>query len=200
MKQMLGIVLFMFILSGCNWMYSTGNSSNANDFDLSSAGLTVPDFEFTNQLGERFGSPQLDGQYWLATMAFTNCPSVCPTMIPNMKNLQDEMIAKGIEMKFVMFTVDPETDTPDHLKTYSENVGADHSYWHFLTGYEFEEIQELSLEAFKSPVEQVEESNDIMHSTRFFLVNPEGLVIRAYDGLESNQKEIIRDLLEAVKG
>ena len=177
MKQffMLGMLL---MLSGCGWLYSIGDSAISSNFDISEAGMIVPEFEFINQYGVVYGSKDLNGQYWLADMVFMNCPTVCPIMTPNMKRLQDRMIDKDIDMKFITFTVDPERDTYEFLYKYSQNIGAVDRHWYFLTGYDFERIRDFSIEAFKSPVEKSKDGTDILHSTRFFLVNPEGKVIR----------------------
>ncbi|MED1600997.1 SCO family protein [Alkalihalophilus pseudofirmus] len=195
MKKWIVVLISMFFLSGCGWIYGMGGNS---EFDISGGNLEMPEFEFTNQDGEPFGKSNLEGDYWLATMIFTQCPSVCPTMTPNMQRLQDAMIAEGKEMKFISFTVDPKQDTPEVLHKYGTNVGADFNYWNFLTGYSQEEIGDLSKEAFAAIVQDVEDSDEIMHSTSFYLVDPEGNVIRKYDGLQSDQTEIVKDLKATV--
>jgi protein SCO1/2 len=55
------------------------------------------------------------------------------------------------------------------------------------------------MDAFKSPVQYDEAADDFLHSTSFFLVDPEGQVIRKYDGLQSNQEPFIKDLKETVE-
>ncbi|WP_100373540.1 SCO family protein [Bacillus sp. FJAT-45037] len=196
MKKWIVLLVSMFVLSGCGWLYGVGESS---DYDISAADLFVPDFEFVNQDSQAFGSDELEGSYWLANMIFTQCPSVCPTMTPNMRSLHNAMIEEGDEMKFISFTVDPKQDTPEVLHSYGSNVGADFNYWHFLTGYEQEEMIEFAKEAFATTVLPVEEEDDIMHSTRFYLVDPEGQVVRQYDGLKSDQTDILADLKSAVQ-
>ncbi|WP_100404894.1 SCO family protein [Bacillus solitudinis] len=193
------ITLFtVVLLAGCGWIYEAGNSKS-EAFDISKADMVVPEFQFINQDNEPFGTAQLAGEYWLATMIFTNCPSVCPTMIPNMRNLQHSMIEEDVDLQFVTFTIDPERDTPDLLKAYGTNIGADFDSWNFLTGYTSDEIATFAMDAFKSPVQYVEEDDDFLHSTSFFLVNPEGKVIRKYDGLKSNQEEFIKDLKQTIQ-
>jgi protein SCO1 len=195
MKKWIVAVMSMILLSGCGWLYDMGGSS---EYDISEANLEVPPFEFTNQKNEPFGKEDLEGDYWLANMIFTQCPSVCPTMTPNMQRLQDAMLEEGVEMKFISFTVDPEQDTPEVLHQYGTNVGANFNYWNFLTGYHQDEIAELAKEAFATIVADIENSDDITHSTRFYLVDPDGTVIRQYDGLQSDQSDIIDDLKSTV--
>ncbi|WP_227936793.1 SCO family protein [Alkalihalobacillus deserti] len=179
-------------------MYQVG-SGGSSEYDISKAEMKTMNFEFINQNGTAYGTEQLQGQYWLANLIFTHCPSVCPTMTPNMQRLQAAMKEEGIEMSFISFTVDPERDTPEALYSYGNNVGADLTSWQFLSGYTIEQITEFAAESFKTPVQHIDDSDDIVHSTSFFLVDPNGNVIRKYDGLQSNQKPIIDDLLKTVK-
>ncbi|MFB4162781.1 SCO family protein [Alteribacillus sp. JSM 102045] len=196
MKQylfLLTVVLFTLFLSGCSWLYESGKSAE-NGSDLSELNLNIMPFEFTNQDEETVTNEDLEGKYWIADMIFTRCPSVCGLMTPNMLNLQEELEQAGLDVQIVSFSVDPEFDNPDRLKNYGENYGVDFSNWHFLTNYSDEEIKELANESFQSTVEKDPEQDDIIHSTKFFLVDPEGNIIRSYDGLENDVDPIVEDL------
>ncbi len=195
----MGVLLLLFLLSGCGWIYQIGGSGSSSNFDIAKAGLSIPAFEYTNQDGEAFGMKQLEGKYWLTDMIFTSCPTVCPTMTPNMQRLQDAMKEEGIDLTFISFTVDPEFDTPEQLKVYADYMDIDVQSWKFLTGYTVEEIAQFAEEGFGTVVQALEDSDDIMHSTSFFLVDPEGKVIRKYDGMKSDQSEIIADLIKTVR-
>lgn len=186
------------VLSGCSWLYQSESSSSETGTDLSEAELKMQSFEFINQDGETITNKDLEGTYWIADMVFTRCPTVCNLMTPNMLNLQGKAEKAGLDIQFVSFTVDPTFDDPEQLKKYGENYGADFSNWHFLTGYTDEEIQQLSQETFKSAVKNDPESNDIVHTTGFFLVDPNGNVIKMYDGLENDTDPIIEDVKQLI--
>ncbi|WP_332634542.1 SCO family protein [Halalkalibacter flavus] len=195
--KLVSVIVLAFFLSGCGWVYQVGSGSSS-EYDFSEAQAEVVPFEFTNQNGENYGSEQLEGKYWLANMIFTYCPTVCPTMTPNMQRLQATMQEEGVEMSFISFTVDPERDTAEQLLSYGTNVGADLNSWQFLTGYTQDEIAAFARDSFKSVVQETD-GDDIVHSTSFFLVDPNGQVIRRYDGLQTNQDSIVEDLLETVQ-
>ncbi|MCL7748183.1 SCO family protein [Halalkalibacter alkaliphilus] len=195
--KLVSVIVLAFFLSGCGWVYQVGSGSSS-EYDFSEAQAEVIPFEFTNQNGETYGTEQLEGKYWLANMIFTYCPTVCPTMTPNMQRLQATMQEEGVEMSFISFTVDPERDTAEQLLSYGTNVGADLNSWQFLTGYTQDEIAAFAKDSFKSVVQETD-GDDIVHSTRFFLVDPNGQVIRRYDGLQTNQDSIVEDLLETVQ-
>lgn len=84
-----------------------------------------------DQDGAPFSSQSLAGKPYIACFMFTSCNSVCPRMNSEMVKLQKELPAN---FQMVSFTVDPEVDTPAKLKAYGQNLGADNSRWHFLTG------------------------------------------------------------------
>src|SRR5699024_4569196 len=95
----------------------------------------ISDFEFTTQDNETFGLDDLKGKYWVADFVFTNCTTVCLPMTTNMSYLQDQINEEGLEdIELVSFSVDPDYDTPEVLKEYSEDYEADLSNWTFLTG------------------------------------------------------------------
>ncbi|WP_164219027.1 SCO family protein [Virgibacillus sp. YIM 98842] len=156
----------------------------------------VQNFEFTTQDNETLSLNDLKGEWWIADFIFTNCTTVCLPMTSNMADLQNKMKEEDLDAHLVSFSVDPEYDSPEVLKEYAETYQADLSNWSFLTGYDFDTIKEFSTESFKSVVEAPPEGDDqVMHGTSFFLVNPEGEIIKRYSGTEAEEMDkIIQDL------
>lgn len=156
----------------------------------------VNSFTYINQEGTPFGTSQLEDKWWIAYFVYTDCKLVCPTTTPNMVEVQHQLKYYNIPAYIVGFTVNPEVDTPEVLKQYAKDFGIDLENWIFLTGYEPEEIQELSRQTFQTVLEfGGPEEHSIAHSTAFFLVNSKGEVIKRYDGMSrSVAKEITDDL------
>jgi protein SCO1 len=46
---------------------------------------SIPDFNFTNQLGNKVGWKDMEGKTVVADFFFTHCPTICPRMTINMK-------------------------------------------------------------------------------------------------------------------
>jgi protein SCO1/2 len=99
--------------------------------------------------GADFSYPDLDGQ--TVTLKNTNgsvrllyffysyCPDVCPPTTFLMSQVQDELKKDGTfgdKVKFLSVTIDPSRDTPDRLKEWSAQFGADPNGWKFLRGDE----------------------------------------------------------------
>jgi|SRR5690625_2362600 len=181
----IGIIAFILFLSGCNKLPIETNMSE-----------NVAEFSFTTQDNQTLSLADLSGEWWIADFIFTNCETVCLPMTSNMAALQKELESEDIQIQFVSFSVDPDYDTPEVLTEYGEQYDADFSNWSFLTGYDFQEVKELSIKSFRAPLQAPDYGSDqVMHDTRFFLVNPEGKIIKGYDGVQAkSMSEIIDDL------
>lgn len=176
------LVGFILLLAAC------GGGSNIE----TNMSEKVPEFDFTTQDNETLSSEDLKGKWWVADFIFTNCTTICLPMTHNMAKLQTKLKEENLDAELVSFSVDPDYDTPEVLKEYAESYQADLSNWHFLTGYDFKTIQELSVKTFRSILQEPEPGDDqVTHGTKFFLINPEGEVIKFYDGVDSENIDLI---------
>lgn len=157
----------------------------------------VADFEFINQNNELVRLDDLKGQWWIADFIFTNCTTVCLPMTSNMSQLQDLIAEENLQVQLISFSVDPDYDTPDVLKEYGEAYEADFTNWSFLTGYDFKTIKELSIKSFRALLKEPEPGSDqVTHDTRFFLVDPNGKIVKSYSGVQNeNIHLILEDLI-----
>jgi len=159
----------------------------------------VSHFEFTTQDEHTLSLADLEGQWWIADFVYTNCTRVCPRMTANMANVQSALTNLDLEIQIVSFSIDPDYDTPEVLKEYAGSYDVDLSTWSFLTGYDFETIKSLSIDSFKTTIQEPSPGNqEIAHGTSFFLINPEGKVIKRYDGLGTEEMELIIEDLQKV--
>jgi len=146
--------------------------------------IAVQDFSVTNQNNEKVSLNDLKGKPWLAMFIFTNCNTICPPMTYNMTEVQKELKDKGLEdYQIVAFSVDPEVDKPEvltnYLKTYSV---PDASKWQLLTGYEQKYIEQFARKSFNSLVKNDPNSDQVVHMSRYYLVDADGIVVKDYDG------------------
>jgi len=167
------LVLCLAFLSGC------GNKiENPLNWDLEK-------FTYTNQEGKSFGTEDLKGKVWVSNMIFTSCETVCPPMTANMAKLQTKAAEKNLDVDFVSFSIDPEVDSPEALKTYSEKFNADLSSWHFLTGYSQADIESFASENFKTIVKKPENNSQVIHGTKFYLIDQKGKIVKEYSGVSN---------------
>jgi cytochrome oxidase Cu insertion factor (SCO1/SenC/PrrC family) len=75
-------------------------------------------FALTDQNGTRRTDADFRGKLVLVYFGFTYCPDVCPTDLLQMALAVDQLGQAGEMVQLVFITVDPERDTPEHLKQY----------------------------------------------------------------------------------
>lgn len=180
-----GVFMLALVLSACSGGFKADHH------------YSIEPFEFTNQHEEPVSLDDLKGEVWLAQFIFTNCTSVCPPMMANMVEIQTKLEDKGIEdYKIVSFSVDPDFDTPEKLGEYLETFDApDPSKWELLTGYEMQDISDLAVKSFKMPVIDDPNSDQVIHGSRFGLVDKEGKVVKTYAGeRDVPMDDIVKDV------
>lgn len=150
----------------------------------------VPNFQFTAQDGSTVTNADLKGKVWVANFIFTRCLGPCPIMTSRMAELNQRLGAKTGDVNLVSFTVDPEHDTPEVLKTYGEKAGARPEKWKFVTGPK-DKIEDTVVKGFLQPLSKDKEGMP-MHSTRFVLVDKDGWIRGFQDG---NDPEVVQKLL-----
>jgi protein SCO1/2 len=84
------------------------------------AGIGGP-FELTTHEGKRLSSTELAGTPFAVFFGFTHCPDVCPTTMLDLSNIIKQLGPDADRMRYFFITVDPERDTPEHLKLYLSN-------------------------------------------------------------------------------
>lgn len=156
----------------------------------------IKNFTFTNQDNKQVGLKDLKGKVWVSDFVYTSCPDVCPPMTANMVKLQKKVKDENIKnIQFVSFSVDPAVDSPEKLRAYAKQYGADIKNWTFLTGYSQSDIENFALKNYKAFVKKPEKGDEVIHGTDFYLVGPDGKIKKYYDGLKDIPfDEIISDI------
>ena len=186
--------LVIIVISLSTLLASCGNKSIEDNMSQN-----VASFEYITQDNETFGLEDLKGEWWLANFMYTNCTIVCPRTTPNMAKVQKEIKQSGLDAQFVSFSVDPDYDTPEMLKKHTEEYSVDLDNWYFLTGYDFDDIKELSNNSFQTVLEGGgPDEHEFAHSTLFFLVNPNGEIIKRYDGMSLEEMDVIIEDMKKV--
>ena len=153
----------------------------------------LPDFSLTDQRGAPFALSDLQDKVWVADFIFTSCGTICPPMTVEMATLQDEFEAEDVH--FVSFSVDPERDTPEVLFRYADYYGADGSRWSFLTGQK-DTIYQLAHEGFNLAAGH--RGSEILHSTRFVLVDQNQQVRGYYDSRSKAHLQQLRQDMQTL--
>jgi protein SCO1/2 len=83
------------------------------------------ELSLTDPEGRRRSLAEFRGKAVVVFFGFTQCPDVCPTTLVELAAARKALGADGQRVQGVFVTLDPERDTPELLKAYVDNFGAD---------------------------------------------------------------------------
>ena len=110
-------------------------------------------------------------------------------MFADMRNIEKQMPQKDLgKVKFIMVSIDPETDTPQRLKDFSIENQMINDHWMFLRGTpedtrEFATVLAVSYKQI-SPI-------DFSHSNIISVFDKEGVMVHQQEGLGVDNIETI---------
>lgn len=160
--------------------------------DTLPAMYAVPDFNFTAQDGAAFGKAQLDGKIWIADVFFTSCAGPCPVMTNNLSEIA-KLYEPAAGVRFVSFTVDPGTDTPEVLSAYAQRYSADPAEWKFLTG-DSAKLQDFASKGLKLG----SGDSPLIHSEYFVLVDRKGMVRGYFTGTDPGEMTELKAAIDVL--
>jgi protein SCO1/2 len=114
----------------------------------------------------------------------------------NLKSVYDQLKDEP-DFLLLSHTCDPETDSVQQLKKYTDSLGIDTRKWIFLTGrkdslYNMARLS-YTIDDPANNVKSVED--DFLHTQFWALVDRNGDVIRIYDGLEDREVQgLVKDV------
>ncbi len=165
----------------------------------------VPPFEFENQYGLLIGNSDYKNKVYVIEFFFTSCPTICPRMNENMVKIQNEFYGNP-SFGILSISIDPERDSPEVLKAYADEKGANLKNWNFLTG-DKEEIYSFSNDGFKLYAgENKDVEGGFEHSGLFALIDKDGFIrsrtvmngeienpIKFYNGLDEKEIQWLKE-------
>lgn len=167
-------------------------------------GEVVPNFALVNQDDKKISLAKYKGRALVLTFIYTRCPlaDYCPLMSERFAALRGEMVedpALKSRAHLLSVSIDPLHDTPKVLRSYggayTEKYGDEtYEHWEFATG-EPEEVRRL---AQFFGMEYYGEKDQIIHSLRTAVIDPEGRVRKVYRGNEWQASEVLREVRESL--
>jgi protein SCO1 len=154
---------------------------------------TVTAFQLLNQEGKMVSPGQWKGKTVVANFFFTHCPVVCPKMMRNMKTVEEA--TKNKDLMLVSFTVDPQRDSVQQLKSYARRMGLNTTRWDLLTG-DKKEIYRLARKSFLVVAADGDGgADDFIHSDKLVLIDRRLQIRGFYDGTENEDiKQLLIDI------
>ena len=109
----------------CSMLWAcTPNKPAFKSIDITGADY-AQGFSLSDQDGQVRTLKDFAGKTVVVFFGFTQCPDVCPTALQEIAQAKQLLGADGAKLQGIFITVDPERDTPELLKAYVANFGAD---------------------------------------------------------------------------
>jgi protein SCO1/2 len=188
----LGMVSALAVLSGC------GQDKPAfKGVDITGADY-AQGFSLSDQDGQLRTLKDFAGKTVVVFFGFTQCPDVCPTALQEIAQAKKLLGADGAKLQGIFITVDPERDTPELLKAYVANFGADF----VALRPSLEQLPKVTKD-FKIYYKKVDgktpTSYTLDHSAGSFMFDPQGR-IRLYNRHASGAETLAADVKILLSG
>ncbi|MDZ5809784.1 SCO family protein [Halorubrum sp. AD140] len=184
-------------------------TADSEDLAYPAYGQPLPEFELPDPLaGTTVDSAALD-RTALVTAIFTFCPAECGILLRQLVTVQHRIDEAGLTdaVVFLPITFDPERDDEDALRDNAAEIGVnlDAGNWRYLRPDSPDRAKAVVEEKLGIGFERTTESDrlegyDFNHLVVTLLVNPDGVVERAYRGENVDPDRITGDVEAVVDG
>lgn len=140
--------------------------------------MEVPKFELTNQNNQMISEKDMLGKVYVVEFFFANCPTICPVMNQNLKEIEKEV--NNPDFGIISITIDPKLDTPENLKIHAAHLGITNPNWHFLSG-DRDYIYDLSKKFNIYVGEDESTAEGLNHSGKMALIDKNGNIRSRFD-------------------
>ncbi|SOC79774.1 protein SCO1/2 [Salinimicrobium sediminis] len=205
MKNLIYILLAAFLFTACNnaEKKETEVENDLAETKVSAENKELPELSiynlpstWTTQNGENIQLEDLRGNVLVMVMIYTSCKAACPRLVADMRNIEKQVPEGDLDnVKFIMVSIDPETDTPKRLKEFSIENDMEDDHWLFLRGTpedtrEFATVLAVSYKKI-SPI-------DFSHSNIISVFDEEGVLVHQQEGLGVDNTETIQAITTEV--
>jgi protein SCO1/2 len=170
------------------------------DVDPLQIGDKLPEYHFTNELGQAVSTMDFKGQALAITFIFTRCPlpNFCPRMSSNFDDAQKKLLSlpnAPTNWHLLTISFDPEFDSPVILKSYADRYKADPKHWSFLTG----DIADITAISDQFGQKFWREEGAINHNLRTVVIDDAGRVQTILQGNSWTADDLVAELKKATK-
>ncbi len=144
--------------------------------------------------GELILLEELKGQTLVMVMIYTTCKAACPRLVADMRRIEELVSNAGSNgIRYVLISIDPETDNPKRLKAFAIENSMNGPQWTFLQGtiHSVREFANVLAVKYKqiSPM-------DFSHSNIISVFNAEGILVHQQEGLGVDNEVIVQQIIK----
>ena len=166
----------------------------ADENEISDASIFNLTSKWNTQNNETIALKDLKGDVLVMVMIYTTCQAACPRLVADMRNIAKKVNDSSV--KYVLISIDPETDTPEKLKAFAIENEMDTDQWVFLQGT-VDDVREFS-NVLSVKYKQISPL-DFSHSNIISVFNQKGELFHQQEGLGVNNEETVKEILGLVK-
>lgn len=158
-----------------------GWSETAAAGEPAEASTIVSRYLLMDTKGRAVTNEDFPGRFQLIAFGYTYCPDICPTTLAEMSLVMDKLGERAARLQPIFVTVDPERDTPEVLRRYTEFF---HPAIIGLTGSP--ELVRRAADHFKVRYEKHREPGaapdkySVDHSAGMYLLGPDGRFVAKF--------------------
>ena len=185
-----GLLMMLFALQSCNQK----EKQTVKDKPVSDLSIYNLPSKWTTQNNQDIELKDLKGNVLVMVMIYTSCKAACPRLVADMRNIESRLpkdVKKNV--KLVLVSIDPETDTPKRLKDFSIENKMESDQWLFLRSTEENTREFAAVLAVNykkiSPM-------DFSHSNIISVFNADGELAYQQEGLGVNSDPTIAKITE----
>jgi len=174
--------------------------ADSEDLGYPAYGQPFPEFTLPEAFSDDSFSSADRERPAVYTAFYAFCTAECILLMGGMANVQASLADRDLldAVDLVGITFDPTRDTPEKLEADAEQAGIrhDHERWHYLRPESDERAKTVVDDKLGIGFEKtgVGEAYEFAHITITFLVNPDGVVERAYRGETLDVERVVSDI------
>lgn len=197
-KKLLGLLIILIGLTGC-----VGKKRNHDKVEIlqsdSISDLSIYNLpsQWTNQDNKNIVLNELKGKVLVMVMIYTSCKAACPRLVADMRHIEQQIPeSRKSNVNFILISIDPETDTPERLKTFAVENKMYGEPWLFLRSTEENTREFAAVLAVNykriSPI-------DFSHSNIISVFNPAGELVFQQEGLGVTYDKTVAKIMEELE-
>lgn len=144
----------------------------------------------TDQHNNKIFFEELSNNIQIFSMIYTNCKTICPIIISNMKTIEKLLPAKlNSKIKFSLISLDPDRDDINSINNFFVEKKLNNNW--SLYRCDKNDVLKIALTTgikFKKDYE----TNDYIHSNLIVLIDKKGIIQYYHQGLDKNFDEILK--------
>jgi protein SCO1/2 len=191
----------LLVIFSCNNSASEETATTENEVETTAEFDEMSIFQLPStwktQNNESVEFKDFQGEVLVVVMIYTSCKAACPRLVADMRNIEAKVKKEVTQpVKYILVSIDPETDTPERLKAFAIENQMDSEQWVFLQGTEENTREFANILAVKykeiSPI-------DFSHSNIISVFNQKGVMEHQQEGLGVDNKATVDKIIELAK-